>query len=317
MTGEKFVKPIKPRVDINKVNTHIIPFEFEYFEPRTIKEAIELLTKYGNEAKVLAGGTDLIVRMKQRFIEPKYVINIKKIKELSFIEDRGDYLAIGAATKLREIEKSGIVKRKFTALYEAVRSMAGVQIRNMATIGGNLCNASPAADTAPPLLVLNASLKLVSREGEREIPITEFFLGPRKTALKSNELLKEIVIPYEPGCGASFIKLGRRNSFTLSVVAVATLVKVEENKFKDVRIALNSVAPIPVRAREAEKYLKGKEVSLSNIVGAAKLVLHDISPISDVRASAEYRKEMSIVLTKDSLIKSLSRIGVKVGGEVE
>ncbi len=290
--------------------------KFNYYRVESLDEALDLISRL-DDFKVLAGGTDLIIDLKVRRYTVKNVVDISRIKELSYIADDGDKIRIGALTKLQAIAESPVVKEKAPVLAEAVREMASWQVRNIATIGGNLCNASPAADTAPPLLVLNASLKLVSREGEREIPITEFFLGPRKTALKSNELLKEIVIPYEPGCGSSFIKLGRRNSFTLSVVAVATLVKVEENKFKDVRIALNSVAPIPVRAREAEKYLKGKEVSLSNIVGAAKLVLHDISPISDVRASAEYRKEMSIVLTKDSLIKSLSRIGVKVGGEVE
>ncbi len=200
-------------------------------------------------------------------------------------------------------------------LAEAVNQMASWQIRNIATIGGNLCNASPAADTAPPLYVLNAELKLVSVEGERIVPVTKFFHGPRKTELKKNELLAEIIIPVEKDAGASAIKLGRRNAFTLSIVAVATLVKVSDNKFADVRVALNSVAPTPVRAPSIEKALIGKEVSLEAVEEASKLVVNDIKPISDVRASADYRREMSIVLTRDSLLRSLERIGLKLGGE--
>jgi len=308
VTGEKFVKPIKPKVDINKVNTHIIPFEFEYFEPRTIKEAIELLTKYGNEAKILAGGTDLIVRMKQRFIEPKYVINIKKIKELSFIEDRGDYLAIGAATKLREIEKSGIVKRKFTALYEAVRSMAGVQIRNMATIGGNLCNASPAADTAPPLLVFEAKLKIVGSNGERVVPINEFFLGPGKTVLQPNEILTEIQIPYQPeGTSSAFIKIARV-AMDLAKVNVAVALRTEGSVVRWVRIALGAVAPTPIRAYKTEEFLVGKEFNEENLKKAAEIVKTEVKPITDIRSTAEYRREVSGVIVKDALLRAYERI---------
>ncbi|RLG76746.1 MAG: xanthine dehydrogenase family protein subunit M [Thermoprotei archaeon] len=308
MTGEKFVKPIKPKVDINKVNTHIIPFEFEYFEPRTVKEAVELLTKYGGEAKILAGGTDLIVRMKQRFIEPKYIINIKKIKELNFIEDRGDYLAIGAATKLREIEKSGIVKRKFEALYEAVRSMAGVQIRNMATIGGNLCNASPAADTAPPLLVFEAKLKIVGPNGERVVPINEFFLGPGKTVLKPNEILTEIQIPYQPeDTGSAFIKIARV-AMDLAKVNVAVALRTEGSIVKWVRIALGAVAPTPIRAYKTEEFLVGKELNEETLKEAAEIVKTEVKPITDIRSTAEYRREVSGVIVKDALLRAYERI---------
>ncbi|MCD6279054.1 MAG: xanthine dehydrogenase family protein subunit M [Desulfurococcales archaeon] len=285
--------------------------KFNYYRASTLNEALDLVSSL-NDFKVLAGGTDLVIDLKVRRYTVKNVVDISRIKELDYIADDGDRVRIGALTKLQSIADSPIIREKAPVLADAVREMASWQIRNVATIGGNLCNASPAADTAPPLYVLNATLRLVSKEGEREVPITEFFLGPRKTALRSRELLKEIVIPHEPDCGASFLKLGRRNSFTLSVVAVATLVKVDKNKFADVRIALNSVAPTPVRARKAEECLKGKEISLNNITEAAKLVLHDISPISDVRASAEYRKDMSVVLTRDSLIKSLERVGIKV-----
>ena len=189
--------------------------------------------------------------------------------------------------------------------------MASWQIRNMATIGGNLCNASPAADTAPPLMVLEAKLRVISIEGERTIDVREFFLGPRKTILKRNELLKEIMVPVYKDYGYSYMKLGRRNSFTLSIVSVASLLKVEDNVFSDVRIALNSIAPTPIRAFSAEKYLVGRKVTIDSIKAASKLVAKDISPITDIRATAEYRRDMAIVLTYDALKVALKRLGIE------
>ncbi len=287
--------------------------EFNYYKASTLGEALELVDKL-EDFKVIAGGTDLLMDLRIGRYKPRNIIDISEIKELNYIVDEGDYVRIGALTRLQEVMESPIIKAKAPVLAEAIYQMASWQIRNIATIGGNLCNASPAADTAPPLMVLEAKLKLVSRDGERIVPVTEFFLGPRKTVLKKNELLAEIIVPYEKDAGMSMIKLGRRTAFTLSIVAVATLVKVENGKFKDVRVALNSVAPKPVRARSVEEALKGKEVSLEVVEEASKLVVNDISPISDVRASAEYRREMSIILTRDSLLKSLERIGYRIEG---
>ncbi len=287
--------------------------EFNYYKASTLREALELVDRL-EDFKVIAGGTDLVMDLRIGRYKPRNIIDISEIKELDYIVDEGDYIRIGALTKLQNIMESPIVKTKAPVLAEAIYQMASWQIRNVATIGGNLCNASPAADTAPPLMVLEAKLKLVSKDSERIVPVTEFFLGPRKTVLKKNELLAEIIVPYEKDAGSSMIKLGRRSAFTLSIVAVATLVKVENGRFKDVRVALNSVAPKPVRARSVEEALKGREVSLEAIEEASKLVVNDISPISDVRASAEYRREMSIILTRDSLLKSLERIGYRIEG---
>ena len=287
---------------------------FNYYRVTSLNEALKLVNEL-EDFKVVAGGTDLVMDLKIKRYIPKNIIDISRVKELDYIVDEGDRIRIGALTRLQEIVDSPIIREKAYVLAEAVNQMASWQIRNIATIGGNLCNASPAADTAPPLYVLNAELKLVSVEGERIVPVTKFFHGPRKTELKKNELLAEIIIPVEKDAGASAIKLGRRNAFTLSIVAVATLVKVSDNKFTDVRVALNSVAPTPVRATSVEKALTGREVSLEAVEEASKLVVNDIKPISDVRASADYRREMSIVLTRDSLLKSLERIGLKLGGE--
>jgi len=157
-----------PPVNITSRNTRIIPFNFEYYEPKTLSEALEILDKYRSDARILAGGTDLIVKMKTRLVEPRVIVNIKRISELKYIREDGDYIRIGALTTLRELEKSLLIEKYIPALYDAVKVMASIQIRNMATIGGNLCNASPAADTAPPLLVHNARVVVAVVEEVRE-----------------------------------------------------------------------------------------------------------------------------------------------------
>jgi len=284
--------------------------QFKYYKPRTLDEALKLLNEL-DEAKVIAGGTDLLIDMRIGRYRPKNIIDINDLNELKYIVDDGDWIRIGALTRLQELIDSEIVREKLPILYEAVYHMASWQIRNMATIGGNLCNASPAADTAPPLMVLEAKLRVISIEGERTIDVREFFSGPRKTVLKRNELLKEIMVPVYKDYGYSYMKLGRRNSFTLSIVSVASLVKVEDNVFSDVRIALNSIAPTPIRAFSVEKYLVGRKVAIDSIKAASKLVAKDISPITDIRATAEYRRDMAIVLTYDALKVALKRLGIE------
>lgn len=280
--------------------------KFKYLRPKNLEEALKFLDKYGEEAKLLAGGTDLIVKMKDGVVKPKYVIDSSHLRELKFILRGNGVIKIGALTTLREIETSPIIQEHVHVLSDAVKKMASWQIRNLGTIGGNLCNASPAADTAPPLLVLEAKLKLTSYEGERIVPIDQFFTGPGETVLKSNELLTEIQIPITlKDSGSAFLKLGRRAAYTLSIVSVAALVTVEDRVFRDVRIALGSVAPTPIRARKTEDKFRWLPVTEEVIKENCNHVVEDISPISDVRASAEYRREMSIVLTKRALIEAL------------
>jgi carbon-monoxide dehydrogenase medium subunit len=286
--------------------------EIEYVRVSELDEALRLLSRK-EDVKVLAGGTDLVVDMKIGRYRPKTVIDISGIKDLRYIVDEGDKVRIGALTRMQDIVESPVIREKLPVLAEAVSMLGSWQIRNMATVGGNLCNASPAADSAPPLLVHEARIKLASIEGTREIPITEFFVGPRKTAMYKTELLQEVIVPYDADFAKfySYVKLGRRNAFTLSVVAVATVLKVRDGVFEDVRISLNAVAPTPVRARSVESFLKGREVGGEAIEKASELVLNDISPISDVRASAEYRKHASKVLVKDTLLKALEKAGLK------
>jgi len=287
---------------------------FNYYKPSSLREALDLLDKL-DDHKILAGGTDLLNDLRIGRYKPRNIIDINDVDELRYIQlVDNNALKIGSLTRLQELLENNIIREKAPLLREAIYSMASWQIRNLATIGGNLCNASPAADTAPPLLVYNAELVVASKGGERRISIHEFFRGPRATVLRSNELLKEIVVPLENGYGYSFIKYGRRNSFTLSIVSVASLVKVEDNRFIDIRIALGSVAPTPVRAHSVEKQLLNKRVSREIIMEASKKVINDINPITDVRATAEYRRKLSTILVYDSIIKSLERIG---GGFVE
>ncbi len=276
--------------------------KFDYFSPSSLSETLTLLKNYKGRARLLAGGTDLLVKMKKRAVLPVVIVDLNRITELSFIELAGDHLHIGGLTRLAAIRESSLVKEKAPALAEAVSVLASSQVRNRATIGGNLCNASPAADTAPPLLALDASVKLKSTDGERIVPLSQFFLGPEQTVANPDEALTAVIIPLQEGA-STFIKFGKRKAFTLSVASAAAFARVNNGKFEEVRVALGAVTPTPMRGQKVEEALKGKDASEENIEKAAELVKEECCPISDVRASAEYRKQMSYVLTKRVLRK--------------
>ncbi|MEM0066205.1 MAG: xanthine dehydrogenase family protein subunit M [Sulfolobales archaeon] len=278
--------------------------KIDYYRPKTLDEAIRLLREIDN-SRVIAGGTDLLVDMKTSRVRVRALVDISSIPDLRGIEDLGRTIRIGAATRLQELIESNVVSQNLPLLKTAVESMGSWQIRNMATIGGNLCNASPAADTAPPLLAYDAEFVVIGSEGLRVIPSTKFFVGYRKTALNPCEILKEILVKKSEWSGWSYVKLGRRGGFTLSVVAVAVLAKVIDGVVYDVRIALNSVAPVPIRAYKAEEVVRGKRVSWSLIEEAANTVAGEVTPIDDVRSTSWYRREMSYQLAKDALAKAL------------
>ena len=271
--------------------------KMDYASPSSLKEALELLKKYKNKARLLSGGTDLIPKMKKRLVTAEVVIDLNRIPKLAGIELRKDGLHIGGLTRLTEIKESRLVREKIPVLVQAIGVMASPPIRNRGTMAGNLCTASPAADTAPPLLVLNASVRLQSAKGKRVVPIKEFFQGPQKTVRRPDEILTEVIIPIQKGSSA-FMKLGRRKAFTLSVVSAAAFARVRGGKFEDVRVALGAVAPTPIRGRKVEEALEGKEANEQNIAQAAELIKGEVKPISDLRASEEYRREMSAVLTR-------------------
>jgi carbon-monoxide dehydrogenase medium subunit len=231
---------------------------------------------------------------------------VGSVKELNYIKKEDDEIRIGALTHLSAIEESELVREYAPCLVEAVGQMGSLQIRHQGTIGGNLCNASPAADTAPPLLILGAKALLKSEGRQRVVLLDRFFLGPGKTILDPGEIMAEIQIPVPEAEGRfGHEKLGRRNAFTLSIVSVAAWAKVEREIFQGIRIALGAVAPVPLRAWQTEKFLIGKKAIAENINAGMEMIIREVQPISDVRASADYRRDMSSVLTKRAILTCL------------
>lgn len=294
----------------NFVGLRAMP-RIEYHRPTELEQALELLSEHKEDCKIIAGGTDLIPAARQgRMLLPRHIhiIDISSIKELDYIIKDGALIRIGATVRLSEIGMSAVVKEHLPVLADAASQMGSLQVRNLGTIGGNLCNASPAADTASPLLVLDAMVNVRGIDRQRLVPLKGFFTGPGKTTLAPGEILAEVQIPLTKPAGSScFIKLGRRNAFTLSIVSVATLVKVKDGIFDDIRIALGSVAPTPFRASKAEEHLIGEKVNEQVIDDGANVVASEVKPISDVRAGAEYRRDMSFVLTKRAISLSVQR----------
>ena len=282
------------------MNSHIVAQEFEYLEPKTIEEAILQLNTYGDKAKVIAGGTDLIVQMKMDMVHPEYLINIARIPALRYlIHDKG--LRIGALTPFQELQKWILIREKYTALFEAARSVSRTQIKNMGTVGGNLCNASPAADSAPPLLVLGGKVKLVGGGPERVVPLEDFYVGPGKTVLSPRELLVEVQLPEsKDGTGSAFLKVVRVAADPAKL-NVAVAIERENNVCRDCRIALGSVAPKPFRTIEAEDILKGKRLTMDLIEKTSKRASEEIQPITDIRSTVEYRREVTKVIVRDAI----------------
>jgi carbon-monoxide dehydrogenase medium subunit len=282
------------------INTHILTQEFEYLEPETIDEAVQYLAQYGERAKIIAGGTDLLVQMKMGKLRPGYLVNISRIPALRFlIEERG--LRIGSLTPFREIEISQGIEKKFTALFEAARSVSSVQIKLAGTVGGNLCNASPAADSAPPLIAFGAKAKLVGIGGERRLPLEDFFVGPGETVLSPREILVEVEVPESSGwLGSSFLKMARVSADMAKVNVAVAMIR-DGNVCKDCRIVLGSVAKTPLRVKKAEAILK-EEVYKEAIVDKVCLqAVQEIQPINDIRSTAWYRKEVAQVMIRGAI----------------
>jgi len=250
-----------------------------------------------------------VPKLKRREIEaPSYLIDIKSIAGLDYIRhDEVEGLKIGALATIHAIETSPIIKERFPVLAQAAYSMASVQVRNRATVAGNICNAVPSADTAPALLTLQARVKLASQKGERWVDIEDFFTGPKETVLTDEEMLLEIEVPNLPlSHKGIYLKLSPRRSMDLAVVGVAVVAVPENGVFKDARIALGAVAPTPIRARRAEEVLRGQSLNEELIKKAAQIAEEEARPIDDHRASACYRKKMVNVLVKRALQQIIS-----------
>lgn len=282
---------------------------FEYLEPTSLEEAISLLDKHWGQVRVLAGGTDLLVRLKQRVVRPQYVLNIKRVPELDKVSyGKRQGLRIGALTTIRAIETSPVIKEHYPVLAEAASVLGSVQVRNLATVGGNLCNASPSAEMPPGLLAYGAKARIVGPKGERTVPLDQFFLGPGQSCLQQGELLAEVLVPEPPPNTAGvYIKLSPRAAMDCAVVGVAAVVTLENGKCKDCRIALGAVAPTPLRPRSAEDLLRGQPLDPALREKAGQAAMEEATPITDVRGSAEYRKEMVKVLTRRAVQQAFQR----------
>ncbi len=283
---------------------------FEYFEPTTIGEGVELLTRYGPEASLLAGGTDLVVKLRQRTVRPLAVISLGGLPELKKLEWGSDgSLEIGAMKTLTEIENSIALAKDFDLIRQGAGAVSSPQVRNVATLGGNCCNASPAADTVPGLMAAGASARIVGHSGTRLLPLDDFFIGPGKNALLRDELLAGFrVPPPTPRTGGVYKKYAPRGEVDMAIVGVAAKLTLDRSHHvQEVRIVLGGVAPTPVRARRAEEMLLGQRLKEELIAEAARLAADESRPISDQRASAPYRKEMVRVWTRHTLEEAFQR----------
>lgn len=282
-----------------QTNTKILAKEFEYLAPKTLDEALNLLDKYKDKnIKILAGGTDLLVKMKTTDLQVDYLLNIKNIPELDFI-DTTQGLKLGAITPLSHIAKEEKVKMNYAALYEGIMSMAAPAVRNMGTVAGNLGNASPAADTVPPLIAYGAEVKLQSKRGERTVLMEDLITGVGKTLLEPDEMITEINISEIPkNTGSAFLKKSRVKA-DLSKINLAVYLEREDNICKDCKIVFGSVAIKALRAEKTENLLKEQTVSSELINKAAEQASLEIKPIDDIRSTAEYRIAMSKEMLKN------------------
>ena len=284
--------------------------DFDYIRATTLEEACSLISQYQDTGKILAGGQSLVTMLRQRLIRPEVLIDIYGIKELDYLEFNGkDGLRMGALTKHRTLEKSPLIKEKYPVLSELEKSVASVQTRNWGTIGGNICCADPIADPIPALIALGAELKIVSMRGERTVPLENFFLDFFTTVLEPDEILSEIrVPPPAPNSAVEYMKFSTIEA-GIKIVSVSVLVAVEPKSdvCRDVKIVMSAVAPIPLFARKASEFLKGKKFTDSLLKEAAEIAAGETNPTSDLHASAEYRKELVKVLVKRATRKAFEK----------
>ncbi len=284
--------------------------EFDFAVPDTLQQAVELLSRANGEARVLAGGTDLIPQIKENRCRPNLVVDIKKIPELNVLSSDADGLRIGAAVSCSAIANFAAVKEHYPALAEACALIGSYQIQNRAALGGNICNAAPSADAVPPVLSYGGSLVIAGPNGQRKLAAETFFTGPGQTVLTSGEVLVEIQLPHPPTkSGAAYLRFIPREEMDIAVAGVGAFVQLSADgrSCQQARITLASVAPTPVRAHEAEAFMAGKALDAPTIAEAGELAAKSARPISDVRGSAAYRLELVKVLTCRTLQTALER----------
>ena len=287
----------------------------QYFAPQKIEEALEILSRYGKEIKVIAGGTDLLVQYYDRLYEVNGWLDLKNIKELKEIKIHQNQMIIGAMFTHAQLEKSQDIKKYFPILGKAAADIGSPQIRNRGTVGGNIVNASPAGDLLAPLMAYDAQFKLLSTQGEMSVPAEEFFIGPKKTILEPVQLLTRIILPLPSertyGC---WIKIGKRKALSIATITLALVVEMDEDNktVKDVRACLGSVAPTPIEIKEIRKKIRGKDFNQLDFAELGQIVEDKISPIDDIRGTREYRKDVA----KNIMINALEEIDSSFGGRI-
>jgi len=288
----------------------MIPASFEYLRPKTLPEAIGLLQQYGDDAKILSGGQSLIPMMKLRLARPGYLVDINRITGLSHIKEEGGYLRIGGLTREAELEASPLVRAKYPIIIDTAHVIADPQVRNLATVGGNLAHGDPANDHPATMVALGAQVVATGAKGERVIPIEDFFLTLFSTALQHEEILTEIRIPIPPPrSGGAYLKLERKvGDFATAAVAVQLTLD-DKGACQNVGIGLTNVGPTPVKARKAEDFLRGKKLDEANIAQAAQLAADESDPSADLRGPVEYKKGLVKELAKRALTRALQRSG--------
>ena len=281
---------------------------FEMALPDTLDGCISQLAAHGPEAKAVAGGTDLLPQLKNALLRPRVVVDLSGISELKRLEAGSGELRVGAAVSARALELAPEVRSGYQSLAESAALVGSLQVRNLATVGGNVCNAAPSADMAPPLLALEAEAVIAGPNGQRRVPLADFFVGVRRTVLAPDELLVELVIP-APGArsGGNYLRHTPRRELDIAVVGVASQLTLSDGVCSKARISLGAVAPTPLRAREAEAALEGQEVTPDLIERTAELAVQAARPISDQRGSAEFRRHLVRVLTRRTLTTALER----------
>ena len=296
--------------DINAypmTNTHILVKEFDYIEPASLREVVALLMEHGDRAQLMAGGTYLLVQMKQERKSPQIVIHTGKVPGLKGASWTENGYCIGALNTIRETFSLPAVQSCYQALAEAGAAFGSMQIQMTGTIGGNVCNGSPASDTVPALMAFDAQLVLTSPHGERTMPLSEFFLGPGKTALRPGEMLTHVLLPTPPkGTGSAFVKISRVAADLAKVSAAAVIVR-DGAMIADCKLAFGSAAPTVFRAEETEAFLKGKPFNPELALAAGGIAMGEVTPIDDVRSTAWYRREVTRAVTHDLLLAAWNR----------
>lgn len=280
---------------------------FVFYAPASLPEALTVLQEQGQGGRLLAGGTDLLVQMKERDLAPRYVVSLRNLRELRTISETDGGLTIGARVSMREVELDPRVVANYPALAEAAGVVGSIQVRNLATLGGNLCNAAPSADTAPALIVLAATAIIAGSDSTRELPVEELFQGPGRSALQPGEILVAIRCPAATAhSGSAYLRHTPRAELDIAVVGAAAALRLDGDTIAEARVALGAVAPVPLRLPEVEAALRGHAPTPATLAAAAELAAGEVRPISDQRGSEQFRRTLSAVLTRRVLERALA-----------